>query len=54
MDELEEEISVRITSEGVMIERTSSRAKKGGVWELWVKGLDFRLGRRPEISIAFT
>ena len=40
--------------ERVRVKRTSIRATRGGVWELWVRGLDFRLGKRLENSIAFT
>ena len=37
-----------------MVRRTSVRATRGGVWELWVRGLDGRLGKRLENSIAFS
>lgn len=54
MDELESDVNVRILAEvEVKRERTSVIATRGGVWELWVRGLDFRLGRRLENSIVF-
>ena len=46
---------VRILGEWeVKRDSTSVMATRGGVWEPWVRGLDFRLGSRLENSIAFT
>lgn len=55
VDELEGDVSMRKeVGGGVIVKRISSKATIGGVLELWVRGLDFRLGRRLETSIALT